>query len=740
MDEHTGNGLSYANVFVHETKTGAVTDTTGFFELRNICQGSYHIIFSHVGCKTLKNTFIVEKDTNILVFLDHHQERIDEVVVYGRNNDKTSQIKNILNSEDIVAEGNKDLASMIGTIQGVSILRTGSGISKPVIHGLFGNRVTILNNGVIQSGQQWGNDHAPEIDPLMANNITVIKGAGALAYGGNSSGGAVLVESGNIPEISHINGEVNYIFQTNGLGHTLNTRIGKFDKWAAWRVTGTLKSMGDMKSADYYLTNTGKKEANFAIELEKKYSEKWNTGLYYSLYSANIGILRGSHIGNTTDLEQAIVREEPFFTSDIFSYTIEAPRQNVQHHLMKMETKYLFSDNQFFAFTYGGQLNNRKEFDVRRSGRSDIPALSLLQNTQFFEGIHSKSFVNSAITIKSGLQFTFTDNTNNPETEILPLIPDYRSYQEAGFFLFKKEQKRVIFETGARYEIESLDVTRISITLPRKIERFDRLFQNYSVSTGIAFKPSKSFKTTFDAGYVLRAPEINELYSFGLHQGVSGIEEGNAGLKTEKSLKLLLSADWNLNEKLVFQALGYYQNIQDFIYLQPLQEFRLTIRGAFPVFCYQQTNAVLYGSDMFFSYNPVKRLKLETKFAIVKAQNKSENIPLINIPATNLSYTVFYLIKDHKIFKSNSVSLSGKNVFKQNNILPEQDFTEPPDAYFLLNFSASTRILLSGISGLKLALNIENILNEKYRDYLNRQRYFADDLGINVILRINYDF
>ena len=54
------------------------------------------------------------------------------------------------------------------------MLRNGSGISKPVIHGLFGNRVTILNNGITQSGQQWGNDHAPEIDPFVADHLSCL--------------------------------------------------------------------------------------------------------------------------------------------------------------------------------------------------------------------------------------------------------------------------------------------------------------------------------------------------------------------------------------------------------------------------------------------------------------------------------------------------------------------------------------------------------------------------------------
>ena len=127
------------------------------------------------------------------------------------------------------------------------------------------------------------------------------------------------------------------------------------------------------------MTNTGKREGNIALQLEKNFRSKWQNQLYYSLFNTEIGILRGSHVGNLTDLEEAIGRDEPFFTKENFSYEIEAPRQLVTHHLLKLESKYSISEQSFLNFQYGGQLNDRKEFDVRRSGRSELPALSLEQ-------------------------------------------------------------------------------------------------------------------------------------------------------------------------------------------------------------------------------------------------------------------------------------------------------------------------------------------------------------------------
>src|SRR5690606_9888188 len=112
---------------------------------------------------------------------------------------------------------------------------------KPVIHGLTGNRVAVINNGVFQAGQQWGADHAPEIDPNAARLIRVIKGSDAIEYGSRAIGGAVVVEAGPIPDDPHIHGAAGYTVETNGWANTLYGRLQQGKGPLAWRFTGTAK-------------------------------------------------------------------------------------------------------------------------------------------------------------------------------------------------------------------------------------------------------------------------------------------------------------------------------------------------------------------------------------------------------------------------------------------------------------------------------------------------------------------
>lgn len=739
LDKGTNIPLEYSNVFLENIGEGTTSDERGFFEIKNICPAEYHVQVSHVGCHTEEYFIKIEKDTLLKIYLSHHSELLDEVVIHGSHEDNSTESSQTISRADITSEGNKNLSDILENITGVSVLKNGSGISKPVVHGLYGNRVAILNNGVAQTGQQWGNDHAPEIDPFVADHLSVVKGASALAYGGNSLGSVVLVETDNIRQDPHFHGEFNYTLESNGWGHTLNSTIEKNGKWAAWRLTGTLKRQGDNRTPNYFLTNTGKRENNIALQIEKQFHPKWKTDFYYSLFNTEIGILRGAHIGNLTDLETAIGRSEPFAIEDKFSYDIAAPKQKVTHHLVKVETKYLMDDEKIVKFKYGGQLNNREEFDIRRGEARTRPSLSLSLYSHHSEAAYN-GLVGEKIFLKAGVQFDMIDNGNNPGTGVSPLIPNYRSYQTSTYWIVQNDQaEEWLFEFGGRYSFKQLTVKRFTSTIPRRLEVLDHLFQNYALSSGVRWNRNDSFKMNFNVGYLLRAPEVNELYSFGLHQGVSGIEEGNENLNVEKSLKAILSLDFRIQDKLFIQTLGYFQNVQDYIFLEPQKEFRLTIRGAFPVFIYQQTDANITGVDVLLKYEPQQNLNFIAKYAIVRGYDLTNNVGLINIPSDNISTSMTYNFKDKEKWKNNFISIDGRYVFQQRRITEEQDFLLPPDDYFLLGMQVGTNLEWRD-SELQIALRAENLLNTTYRDYLNRLRYFADENGTNISLNLKYQF
>ena len=618
-----------------------ITDSIGYFSLPCIAEGEQILSISHLSYKSWEANFEVLKDTTLTIYLETSEQITEDIVVTAEvAPTKTGAYESVKGAE-ILDNANQNLSNLLSRMTGVSTLKNGNGIAKPVIHGLYGNRIAMLNNGIAQSGQQWGNDHSPEIDPLAANRISVIKGVAALEYQTTSLGSVVLVEPERIPNCKGVHGSGSYFFETNGLGHGLNVRLQQHNKILSWSFVGTLKKSGDKSAANYFLRNTGYEEANVALQLDKKFSNKWHANLYFSSFNTKLGVLKGAHISNLTDLKLAIGRDEPFFTEPNFSYAINAPKQHVSHHLLKIKVKYQINDRQSLRFTYAGQINDRQEFDVRRGNRSSIPAMSLFQLTNDLEGRYQWFYSDQGY-LKTGVQFKLIDNTNNPETGILPLIPDYLSTQIGGYILLNQQlANKLLLEVGVRYNYTFQNVATISRTLPRRIVRYNNYFHNLQAALGFKYQPIKEFELFSNIGYASRGPAINELYSFGLHQGISSIEEGDPNLQVESAVKATLGFESNLWKRLDISVLGYYQYIHNYIYLNPQDELRLTIRGAFPVFVYEQTTAQLYGFDLsancrLLPQSSPHRLSIGAQYSFIKGMDMLQNLSLINIPSNNL--------------------------------------------------------------------------------------------------------
>jgi len=744
IDDASRAPLEFVNVFIQELSAGVVTDEEGAFYLSDICPGEYHINISHIGCEAQLLCVHISQDTLLNINLDHSLHALETIVIEGQGNDLSNQASESVNRQVIEDNTNKNLSNLLENETGVHLIKNGSSISKPVVHGLYGNRLTVLNNGVVQSGQQWGNDHGPEIDPFSADNIVVLKGASTIEYGGVSLGSAVLIEPKSISESDHIHGQLNYAYEGNGRGHNINARFEEFSPIVAWRISGTLKKYGDRNTPDYFLRNTGYEEANLSVQLEKSWSNRFFAKVYASTFNTELGVLRGAHIGNLTDLEDALNREVPFFTEEEFTYSLISPRQDVSHHLVKTQFKYFLDEEKVFDLVFAGQINDRKEFDVRRGDRDNIAALSLFQTSLHADLKYSQEW-NHRWVLKTGIQHTSIDNDNVPGTGILPLIPNYRSWRTGAFATLNRSTERFKIHFGFRYDYEFQRVKAISADLPRRVLTFENNFNTYSALLGVGAKLTETQTLQFNTGWALRPPAINELYSAGLHQGVSGIEEGDPNLQIERGFKNTLEYKWIPSSNFSISALAYFQNFKNYIYLQPQDDFRLTIRGAFPVFVYEQTNANIYGFDISAQATLSNSLLASFKYSYIRGQDTSMDIPLVFIPPNSYNGNLIYRVKEAFDLSSNvrleetEFELSGRWVDTQNRLLPEQDFVDAPPSYFLLGMKASTNLLINK-QKLRLYIKADNVLDETYRDYLNRQRYFADDLGRSITVGLNFKF
>ena len=85
IDLHDGSSLDNANVYFEEIDIGGNTDQNGIIIFENLCVGNYNLSVAHEDCETLTIKVVVKKDTYKKVFLEHHLNELQEIIVTSSN-------------------------------------------------------------------------------------------------------------------------------------------------------------------------------------------------------------------------------------------------------------------------------------------------------------------------------------------------------------------------------------------------------------------------------------------------------------------------------------------------------------------------------------------------------------------------------------------------------------------------------------------------------------------------------
>jgi iron complex outermembrane receptor protein len=646
---------------------------------------------------------------------------------------ETQKIESI-KTKDLDRTRGLSLGESLKQIPGVNSIQTGPSISKPMIHGLHSNRILILNNGVRQEGQQWGSEHAPEIDPFVATKLSVIKGAASIRYGSDAIGGVVLVEPKAIRTKPGVGGELNMVGMSNGQmgvgSGILEGAFGKKLSGLSWRTQGTYRRAGNFKTAQYFMENTGLQESNYSTALSYK-KEHFGAELYYSQFNTTLGIFTGSASETLSDVMAAIARPKPI-TPSYFSYTIGRPYQTVKHDLFKANAYLKLSKLIRLDLVFARQQNVRSEYDyVPLSGRT-TPELYLKIVTQTVDAIWQHKPIKN---VTGSIGFNWITQGNVRQYQFL--IPNFRNYGGGIFMIEKWIKNRFTLETGIRYDYRWLRVYTLDLNTAHVITPTYN-WNNATGMVGCGYKFTERLSLMANIGNAWRAPTVNELFSNGVHQSAASYEIGNPNLVPEHAYNLNASINYTGNR---FSAdVGVYNNIiNHYIYLKPDLQFIHTIRGAFPTFTYTQVNAVYRGLDLTLGYRFTKSLSLSSKSAFIFAYNNTIHNYLILAPANRFDNSLKYELGKLGKIRELYIAVTDLYVARQNRVPPNSDYSPPPPAYNLLGINIGFDIPAKKQS-VSLNFAVNNALNVAYRDYLNRFRYFTNDLGRNFVIRLKIPF
>jgi len=745
----------------------AFSDKKGKFVVENIHNGNYTLEVTHPNCEAFSEELNVNKNIEITIALEHHAEDIETVIIHGIHKNNGSMVVKTLEKSDIERNSSDNLGNLLKNISGVSGLKTGNNIVKPIIHGLYGSRISIINNGVKMAEQEWGVEHAPNIDINNFQHIDVIKGASALKYGNESAGGIVVLEPAVIAKKDTLYGNLKFSGISNGRGGEIAADAAKIwkNQWFV-RAGGGYKKLGDQYVPHHTLQNTGAEVNSFNFSFGN-HSFKQGFDVSYSGINQEFGIFKGAHLSSPEDWYKAINFGQPYYL-DNFTYEMVNPKQEVSHHIAKISAYKRFADLGKISLQYSFQVNHRKEYDIRKGNLYEVPAMDLRLITHSVSLNHL--FEREKWSLESGISGGFQDNFPNPKTEARRLIPDYYRYDGGVFsvfkYIFSTELKA---EVGARYDFSRYDSykyydktdweARFEVLFPQFFvnDSGSRIlthpildFHNFSANAGINFTPSQHWDFKLNFSRADRSPNAAELFADGLHHSAAIMETGNLALKKEEVYNLNFSAlvKSDILNGFAFEINPYIMFSDSFINQIPTG-VKSTNRGIFPVWDYQQVKARIYGIDMDAHLKFTDYLKWDSSFSILKGDDLSNDEPLISMMPANVRNAVELSFDKPSHFY---IRLENENAFRQsrfpirnidvtfiedgNVVTKEVDYSTPPPTYTIFNAALGMDIF----KNVNFNFRINNVFNKEYKEYLNRLRYFMPEPGRNFVATLQFKF
>lgn len=748
FDAESKTPLAYASIFVKSLGRGAITDEHGYYSITDLCDSSEYVLeLRHIECAHETHRVRLKENQELNFELRHNAVLHEVLITEKAVAPPPTQAESTVQQVDLAAAKGLGLGETLRKLPGVSLLNSGANVSKPVIQGLHSNRIAIVSDGVTLQSQQWGNDHAPEIDPFTADKITVVKGAAGVRYGVGAMGGAVILEPAALRALPGFNGWVSVGGYSNGAGGVVS---GAMD-WRpargnlAFRLQGTAKRSGNLRAPDYWLGNTAALELDFSALAGWK-SAHWDHTISVSQFNQDYGILRSAHTGSLEDLRAAIAADTPRNNVNQFSYLLDRPKQRVRHSVLKYRSVYRINDVWKLRGQYSFQYNQRKEYDRGRnglvsSGNAQI-SFQLWSNTLDLALEHLPiRHWEGGIGVQSMQQLNYVSRGG--------FIPDYLGWAGSVWMLerWRRYPMPLEFDIGLRYDYRWNHIT----TTGNGNNNLDKRlwFGNVSGVAGVLYHVAPKVQVKLNTGYAWRPPAVNELYARGVHQGAGTYEQGNAALQSEKAWNTNLSVDWDL-PWLTTNLTLYRNQIQGFIYLnQPKDSIVTTVRGPYPAYFYQQDQVVIRGIDGNFSVKLGRHLSLESQVSLLRGYRlaKTSNqesavhdwLPLM--PADRYQYGIKWTFQEGEkaVGTPSFVRISGTSVQRQIRI-PDTGLTKPaPAKYTVLTLDAGHTFNL-GKHPLEVGFSVQNLLNTRYRDYLNFFRFYADELGVNVGVRAKWRF
>ncbi len=678
-----------------------------------------------------------EHSVNYNDSIDPMKEAIlDEIVVSGitgtqRLRDASAPFS-VVSPKDLHRASGTNLIDAISNHPGVSQLSTGAGISKPLIRGLGYNRVVVVEQGIRQEGQQWGDEHGLEVAAEGVHSIEILKGPASLMYGSDAIAGVMILHPEPALEEGVMQVRAGGEYQTNqglyeyNVGYKGNLHGFVWD----WRFAD--KAVHAFKNdLDGYVPGSWFKEWNAQgmLGVNKSWGHSW---LRFSHVDFTPGIVEGEREADTGELEWGEGASSK-------SYSSHLPYQRVLHTKLVSDNVVQLGPGQLKAII-GYQRNYRREFEEDM----DVAGLAMKLHTVNYDLKYQLQLPNEW-RMAAGVGGMWQKNENAGEEM---LIPDYDLFDIGGFVTASRQVGPLHFSGGLRADNRSLSTKAASEDGKERFKALDKNFPGITGSLGAVWNVNHAFNVRLNWARGFRAPTIPELSSNGVHEGSIQYEIGNSELKAETSQQFDLGMDYTTHW-VSLQAALFVNRIDNYIFLSKLAG---VLTEGYQTYQYLQGDARLLGGEVSVDLHPVNAFHFSNSLSYVDARqldrdDEGKYLPMIPAPRWNMDLRYNFRDFGHNHFRRSYIAFGMEYNFRQDHFYGVDDTETATPDYALLNVSAGIDLHILGHNCIELTLSCQNLLDKVYQSHLSRLKYAdvnavtgrmgVSGMGRNICLKVN---
>lgn len=770
-DEKDGSPLIGATVSIPEIKSGTISDVYGNFQLNNVPGGDFLVEVRYLGYASLTRRVSIKNIVTANFQLATSVVEQNEVIVTGVST--ATEIKrtptpiSVLTKQQLQQYGSSNIIDAIAKEPGISQVTTGPGISKPQIRGLGYNRVVVMNDGIRQEGQQWGDEHGIEIDEYGVNKVEILKGPGSIMYGSDAMAGVINILSPDPIAEGKINANLLAHYQTNNGLIGYSAAVAGNQNGFVWlgRVSGKMAHSYENRY-DGPVFNSGFKELSGSgyAGLNKKWGY---AHLNFSLYHFQPGLAEGERDSTGAFTKQVVegnnIEDVAATPDDFSSYGLLTPYQQINHYKVSLMNNIYIGSSKLYV-NLGFENNQRQEFaDVLAP---DQYGLFFFLNTIPYDVRWTFPETNGW-NITLGINGMYQNNQNKG-TEFL--VPAYNLFNAGSFLFIQKIIGKLTLSGGVRFDhrgmqTQSLFLNEDDQPVPEpdsaSFVKFDGTKESFSAvsgSVGASYEISKPVIVKANIARGFRAPNIAELGANGRHEGTFRYEIGNPDLKSETSWQL--DAGIGFNTQHVSGEINLFDNnISNFIFPEKLNSISggdslIEVEGDFvPVYKYVQGHANLSGGEVSLDIHPhpLDWLHFKNSFSYVQSVQKhqpdsTKYLPFTPAPRFQSELRANFS-KLNNTFRNFYLEFGLTYTFDQNNVYSAFGTETPTHGYKLLNAGLGTDIFVKDHVLFTLNLVGDNLGDVAYQSHLSRLKYAPENeatgrsgiynMGRNFSIKIN---